>query len=68
MKLKLVIFMIKIKNASADIWKMPHKKHVGCGRIKLEESENHRGRSMPGPLHMLAEIPPKYSVSSFMGY
>ena len=34
----------------------------------MEEGENPRSRGMPDHVHMLLEIPPKVSVSSFMGY
>ena len=36
--------------------------------VQLKESENHRGRGMPGPHTHALEKPPKYAVSSFMGY
>jgi len=37
--------------------------------MQMEGSRDHRGEIDSGPyLHLLVSIPPKYSVSSFMGY
>ena len=36
--------------------------------VQLKESENHRGRDMPGPHTHALEKLPKYTASSFMGY
>ena len=36
--------------------------------VRAKRSGDHTGRSVPGSLHMLIRIPPKYSVSQIMGY
>ena len=36
--------------------------------VQLKESENHRGRDMPGPHTHALEKLPKYAASSFTGY
>ena len=34
----------------------------------MERCTDNRGKMMPDHVHLLASIPPKISVSSFMGY
>ena len=34
----------------------------------MEECKNHRSRSLPDHIHLFVEIPPKLSISGFMGY
>ena len=36
--------------------------------VQLEKDTNHRGRSVPRPCPHAGRVPPKYAVSSFMGF
>ena len=36
--------------------------------VRVERGKNHRGEACPNHIHLFVEIPPKISVSHFMGY
>ena len=56
------------KNANIRIDKKRYRININ-EIMRAKRNRNNRSRTMPRPyIHMLVSIPPKYSVSSIMGY